>query len=62
MSFNTLSLPDGAKLAYNVLGSAHIGCAEPIVLVNGASSIRGDWERLSMALAKDRPGMIDFHS
>jgi hypothetical protein len=60
MSYSTVSLPQGAKLAYNVLGSEHVGRAQPIVLVGGMSSLRGDWERLSTALATSRPGMLDF--
>jgi len=59
MSCSTLTLPDGAKLAYNVFGSEHVSHAKPIVLVGGVSSLKGDWERLSTALAKNRPGMLD---
>lgn len=60
MSYCTVSLPDGAQLAYNVHGSDHIGHTKPIVLICGMSAIRGDWERLSTALAKHRPGMLDL--
>ena len=47
---------DGAKLAYEVLGPQHIRRAQPLVLVGGLSSLRGDWERLALCLANDRPG------
>jgi hypothetical protein len=60
MSYSTVTLPDGAKLAYNVLGSQHTGLAKPMVLIGGMSSIRGDWERLSTALAKNRPSTLYF--
>jgi hypothetical protein len=43
MSYSMVALPDGVKLAYNVLGSEHTGHAEPVVLIGGISSIRGDW-------------------
>jgi len=61
MSYSTVSLPQGAKLAYNVLGSEHVGRAQPIVLVGGMSSLRGDWERLSTALATSRPVLVFDH-
>lgn len=53
----TLVLPDGAKLAYEILGSYYLDQSEPIVLVCGMSSIRGDWEKLSLGLSKSRPGI-----
>ena len=59
MSCAVVVLPDGAKMAYNVLGSEH-SYAEPIVLIGGMSSIMGDWERLSTALAKNRPGWFFY--
>lgn len=49
-------LPDGAQLAFEVLGSVHVGCPTPIVLVGGMSNVGGDWQRLSTALARSRPG------
>ncbi|KAK7040863.1 hypothetical protein VNI00_009459 [Paramarasmius palmivorus] len=51
--------PDGAKLAYEFLGSQWIGRRLPIVLVCGMSALRGDWERLATRLAEIRPGMGD---
>lgn len=56
MTDSIVTLPDGAKLAYNVLGAENLDHAEPIVLVGGMSSTRGDWERLSTALSSKRPG------
>lgn len=58
MSCSTVILTDGTRLAYNLFGSQHLGRAEPIVLVGGMSSISGDWERLSTALARNRPGRL----
>ncbi|KAG5220167.1 Haloacetate dehalogenase H [Salix suchowensis] len=57
-------LEDGAKLAYQILGAQHLGSSsssrQPIVLVGGISSTRGDFERLSDELAKSRPGASDL--
>lgn len=55
-----LTLADGAKLAYEVLGTKHIGKSQPIVLIGGMSSRRGDWERLALSLEKDRPGNLSL--
>lgn len=62
--FETLCLKDGARLAYEILGVEHLGNAQPIVLIGGMSSLRGDWERLSCSLATVRPGKshLDFLS
>ncbi|KAJ7217045.1 Alpha/Beta hydrolase protein, partial [Mycena pura] len=54
-----VDLPDGAKLAFDIFGAAHLGRNVPIVLVGGVSSLRGDWGRLSNTLAGVRPGMGD---
>ncbi|KDQ33000.1 hypothetical protein PLEOSDRAFT_1032204 [Pleurotus ostreatus PC15] len=56
-------LEDGAKLAYQILGAQHLGSSsrQPIVLVGGISSTRGDFERLSDELAKSRPGAPLHH-
>jgi len=59
--FSTLVLPDGAKLAYEVLGSLHLGRQVPIVLICGMSSVRTDFERLSHSLMKTRPVLIYDH-
>ncbi|KAF9014034.1 Alpha/Beta hydrolase protein [Cyathus striatus] len=59
--FSTVVLPGGAKLAYEILGSLHLGQAEPIVLICGMSSIRSDYERLSYTLMKTRPVLIYDH-
>lgn len=50
-----------AKLAYQILGAQHLGSRQPIVLVGGISSTRGDFERLSDELAKSRPVLIFDH-
>ena len=55
--YSTLNLPDGANLAYEVLGAYHLGRATPIVLVCGMSSVRIDYERLAASLVKTRPGL-----
>jgi len=54
-------LPDGAQLAYEVLGSVHFGCPTPIVLIGGLSNVAGDWERLSTVLAQKRPVLVYDH-
>ncbi|KAH8099517.1 Alpha/Beta hydrolase protein [Cristinia sonorae] len=54
-------LPDGAQLAYEVLGSVHLGHPTPIVLVGGASSVAGDWERLSTVVSQSRPVLVYDH-
>ncbi|KAJ7172018.1 Alpha/Beta hydrolase protein [Mycena filopes] len=54
-------LPDGAQLAFTVLGVEHLGRKTPIVLIGGVSSLRGDWERLSTALAQERPVLVYDH-
>ncbi|KII89085.1 hypothetical protein PLICRDRAFT_595483 [Plicaturopsis crispa FD-325 SS-3] len=59
--YSNVSLPDGAKLAYQVLGSEHIGCAVPLVLVCGMTSRRNDWDRLSSALSRQRPILLYDH-
>ncbi|KAJ7264981.1 Alpha/Beta hydrolase protein [Mycena haematopus] len=54
-------LPDGAKLAFEILGAEHLGQTSPIVLVGGVSSLAGDWERLSNSLAHVRPVLVYDH-
>ncbi|KAE9397386.1 alpha/beta-hydrolase [Gymnopus androsaceus JB14] len=56
-----LTLPDGASLAYELLGSMWLGHREPIVLIGGVSSLRGDWDRLAKPLAQTRPVLIYDH-
>jgi hypothetical protein len=61
MSYPTVvTTPDGAKIAHDVLGSQHLGHAEPLVLVNGLGAVRGDWLKLSGVLSEIRPGMLRF--
>ncbi|KAG6844135.1 hypothetical protein H0H87_009522 [Tephrocybe sp. NHM501043] len=52
---STITLPDGATIAYEVLGSRHLGHRQPLVLVGGMSSRRIDWDRLATSLAEVRP-------
>jgi len=56
--FSTFTLPDGATLAYEILGSSHMNHAAPIVLICGMTSVRIDFERLTQSLIKTRPGLI----
>ncbi|KAF5349457.1 hypothetical protein D9757_012428 [Collybiopsis confluens] len=56
-----LALPDGACLAYELLGSKWIGQLEPIVFIGGVSSRRWDWQRLAEPLALIRPVLIFDH-
>ncbi|KAJ6531610.1 Alpha/Beta hydrolase protein [Mycena vulgaris] len=58
---STCVLPDGAMLAYEVLGSSHLGNALPLVLVCGMASARADWVRLSSTWAQSRPVLVYDH-
>ncbi|KAF7967315.1 hypothetical protein HWV62_34713 [Athelia sp. TMB] len=58
---SAVTLPDGAKLAYDVYGTEHAARAKPIVLVGGMGSTRVDWERLSNTLSKNRPVLVFDH-
>ncbi|KAJ7461571.1 Alpha/Beta hydrolase protein [Mycena latifolia] len=58
---STCILPDGAVLAYEVLGSNHLGNALPLVLVCGMASTREDWVRLSTTWAQTRPVLVYDH-
>lgn len=53
-------LPDGAKLAYDIMGSYHLGRSEPIVLICGMTSVWVDYERLTQSLVVTRPGVSNF--
>ncbi|WFD34867.1 hypothetical protein MCUN1_001711 [Malassezia cuniculi] len=55
----TLTLADGAKIAYRVFGKEQQNI--PLVLVNGLSSVMPDWGALVVALAKTRPVLIFDH-
>jgi hypothetical protein len=57
-SFSTLTLPDGAKLAYEILGSYNIGRSRPIILIPGMTMVRVDYERLTQSLIKAHPGQL----
>ncbi|KAL0946550.1 hypothetical protein HGRIS_012755 [Hohenbuehelia grisea] len=60
-SFDFLALPDGAKIAYEVLGANLLGHRTPVILVCGMAQLRGDWERLSTELAQRRPVLVYDH-
>ncbi|KAI0791723.1 Alpha/Beta hydrolase protein [Abortiporus biennis] len=55
---NFFVLPDGAKIAYSLFGTRHLGYRTPLVLVCGLSNLGGDYERLSMAVASHRPVLV----
>ncbi|ESK91382.1 3-oxoadipate enol-lactonase [Moniliophthora roreri MCA 2997] len=57
----TVTTPDGAIIAYEILGAQWIGRRLPIVLVCGMTALRGDWERLASRLAQMRPVLIFDH-
>ncbi|KAJ3998680.1 Alpha/Beta hydrolase protein [Lentinula boryana] len=61
MSPTFLTLPDGARIAYELLGSEWSGHSEPIVFVGGVSSTREDWQRLAQPLSMKRPVLIYDH-
>ncbi|KAF8205663.1 Alpha/Beta hydrolase protein [Mycena galopus ATCC 62051] len=61
MVHSTCVVPDGAVLAYEVLGSNHLGNALPLVLVSGMAMARADWRRLSAPWAQSRPVLVYDH-
>ncbi|KAJ7681739.1 Alpha/Beta hydrolase protein [Mycena rosella] len=61
IAHSTCVLPDGATLAYEVLGSTHLGNALPLVLVCGMAMARADWVRLSTTWAQSRPVLVYDH-
>ncbi|KAJ3573435.1 hypothetical protein NP233_g2435 [Leucocoprinus birnbaumii] len=58
---NTVVLPDGAKLAYEILGSQYLGKMTPFVVVCGMTALRGDDQRVNKAVAQSRPVLIYDH-
>ncbi|KAH9483869.1 hypothetical protein JR316_0003347 [Psilocybe cubensis] len=54
-------LPDSAKLAYNIMGSNHLGHTVPIVLICGMTSVWVDYERLAHSLLVTRPVLLYDH-
>ncbi|KAJ3841103.1 Alpha/Beta hydrolase protein [Lentinula raphanica] len=54
-------LPDGASIAYELLGSEWLGHSKPIVLIGGVSSTREDWQRLARPISLKRPVLIFDH-
>ncbi|THV07808.1 alpha/beta-hydrolase [Dendrothele bispora CBS 962.96] len=59
--FSSFELPAGGRLSYTILGSSLLGSVQPIVLVQGMSMLKGDWERLSTPLAEHRPVLLYDH-
>jgi len=59
--FHTITLPDGASLAYNVYGTEHLSVVTPFVLIGGMSSRRDDWIKLREVLCKNRPVLVFDH-
>lgn len=57
---STVVVPDGAKLAYEILGSQHLGKTTPVVMICGMTALRGDDERVNKSLAKSHPGAFFF--
>ncbi|KAG2146891.1 Alpha/Beta hydrolase protein [Suillus bovinus] len=58
--YSILQLPDGAQLAYEVLGSNH-KTSVPFVFVCGTTSCRGDTKKVSSLLAKCRQVLVYDH-
>ncbi|KAF5381011.1 hypothetical protein D9615_004138 [Tricholomella constricta] len=58
---STIDLADGAKMAYEILGSQYLGVRQPLVLIGGMSSRRIDWERLATSIADVRPVLLFDH-
>ncbi|KAJ3920859.1 Alpha/Beta hydrolase protein [Lentinula edodes] len=56
-----LTLPDGARIAYELLGSEWIGHSNPIIFIGGVGSTKGDWQRLAQPLSLRRPVVIYDH-
>jgi hypothetical protein len=57
LHYEFVVLPDGAKLAYEILGSQFLGVIEPLVWIPGMTNIRSDFERITAVLSESRPGM-----
>lgn len=53
-------LPDGALLAYEILGQEHANLRPPLALVSGMGGLRSDWMRLASALSCNRTGEFMF--
>ena len=56
MGHSKLTLKDGTELAYDILGSEHLGHALPLVMIGGMRSVRTDSLELAAILARRRPG------
>lgn len=51
-----VELPDGAKLAYDILGSQHLGKTTPVVMICGMTALKSDNKKVSEAVAQSHPG------
>jgi hypothetical protein len=60
--YSILQLPDGTRLAYEVLGSDRKGVSVPLVFVGGITSCRGDTKKVSSLIAKYRQGAWSIHA
>ncbi|KAF9041823.1 alpha/beta-hydrolase [Hymenopellis radicata] len=54
-----VTLPDGARLAYEIYGSD--GTRQPLVLIGGVSNTRGDWQRIVPLLSLARRVLVFDH-
>ncbi|KAJ3158844.1 hypothetical protein HDU86_002532 [Geranomyces michiganensis] len=51
--------PDGAKLAYRILGAKQKGL--PLLMLTGMASVKEDWDQMANDLARTRPVCIYDH-
>lgn len=56
-----VELPDGAKLAYDILGSQHLGKTTPVVMICGMTALKSDNERVNEAVAQSHPVLVYDH-
>jgi len=54
------TLPDGAKLGYEIQGAQHLGKKLPLAFICGMGSTKVDWDRIVPSLVKKRPGWSKF--
>jgi len=51
-----VELPDGAKLAYDILGSQHLGKTTPVIMICGMTALKSDNKKVNEAVAQSHPG------
>jgi len=51
-----VELPDGAKLAYDILGPQHLGKTTPVVMICGMTALKSDNKKVNEAVAESHPG------